>query len=291
MSGGMQCFSCKKYFYYDSSGGYSFTHGPYIFRPCWPTNDGHYTCKECYAGASNTAVELERLIQELERKIEELEREIEELERENEELKANVDFLRHSPPSSHDDTIQYHPQSSPVSTDVKLVASDDLPDAPILANKFVLASRSPVFKAMLKTAMEESISGTIKISDVTHDSLNAFVNYLYTADVFLDEKIASDLLVLADKYQVKHLNELCQRYLVSILNWDNSVSNYCFAYKYSAEKLLEASLSIITNNMDKFMNGDDYRELVKKDPSFLVGIFEAYTKKQVNIAAKKTELS
>ncbi|GAB2289799.1 hypothetical protein Dimus_024103 [Dionaea muscipula] len=235
--------------------------------PYWATRDGYRTtngpgtCKECFGKARDRAAELEREI---------------------EELKANVDFLRHSSPSSPDD----HPRSSPLFRDVTLFASNDSPDAPVPANKFVLASRSLVFKAMLETKMNESISGTIKISDVTRDSLHAFVNYLYTADVCLDEKIANDLLVLAEKYQVKHLSELCERYLVSSLNWDNSISNYVFAYQYSVGKLLEASLSIITDNMKKFMKTDQYGELAKKDPSFVLGIFEAYMKKQENIAAK-----
>ncbi|GAB2289801.1 hypothetical protein Dimus_024105 [Dionaea muscipula] len=269
MSGSsMQCLSCKTNLYYKTGNVYSVACSAYIASPCWATSNGYHTtngpgnCKECYVKVRDRA---------------------EELERENKRLKANVDFLRHSSLSSADD----HPRSSPLCSDVTLVASDDSPDNPIPANKFVLASRSPVFKAMLEIAMEESISGTIKISDVTHDSLHAFVNYLYTADVCLDDKTARDLLVLADKYQVKHLNELCQGYLVSNQNCDNSVSNYAFAYKHSAVKLLETSLSIIIDNMDKFMTRDDYCELVKKDPSFVVGIFEAFTKKQVNAASKK----
>ncbi|GAB2289784.1 hypothetical protein Dimus_024095 [Dionaea muscipula] len=206
---------------------------------------------------------------------------------------ANVDFLRLSSPSSHDDPIA---RSSPLSSDVTLVASDDLPDAPIPANKLVLYliekpeksdTRSTVFKAMIDRVMEESISGTIKISDVTYVSVHIFVNSLFTADVYLNEKRARDLLILAKKYQVKHLNELCQKYLVSSLNWDNSISNYVFAYQHSARKLFKASLSIIIDNMDKFMNTDEYGELVKKDSSCVVGIFEAYMKKQVNIVDKK----
>ncbi|GAB2302401.1 hypothetical protein Dimus_036413 [Dionaea muscipula] len=127
------------------------------------------------------------------------------------------------------------------------------------------ASRSLVFKAMLETEMKENISGTIKISDVNYNLLHAFVNYLYTTDVCLDEKIESGLLVLEEKYQVKHLKEHCE----------------------SAGKLLEASLSIIIDDMHKFMNRDEYRELIKKDPSFVVGILEAHIQKQVNNAAKK----
>ncbi|GAB2289803.1 hypothetical protein Dimus_024107 [Dionaea muscipula] len=275
----MECLLCKEKLSYSGSindGAYCPTSGAYQSVSFWTTSDGRYTtnspgsCKECYVKARDKTVELERKNEELERK--------------NEELKVIVDFLRLSSPSSHDDPIA---RSSPLSSDVTLVASDDLPDAPIPANKLVLANRSPVFKAMLETAMEESISGTIKISDVTYDLLHVFVNYLYTADVCLDEKIASNLLVLAEKYQVKHLNELCQRYLMSNLNWDNSLSKYVFARQHSAGILLEASLSIITDDIDKFMNRDEYGELVKKDPSSVVGIFEAYAKKQVNIAAKK----
>ncbi|GAB2289797.1 hypothetical protein Dimus_024101 [Dionaea muscipula] len=263
----MQCLSCKKYLYYKTIARSPF--GPCWSEGRWTTSEGDDTtnglgiCKECYVKARDTTVELER---------------------ENEELKSNVDFLRLSSPSLHDDPNQ--PRPSPLFSDITLVASDDLSDAPILANRFVLASRSPVFKAMLETAMEESISGTIKISDVIYDSLHAFVNYLYTADVCLNENIASNLLILAGKYQVKHLNELCQKYLVSNLNWDNSVSKYVFAYQHSAEKLLEASLSIITDDIDKFMNRDEYAELVNKDPSFVLGIFEAYAKKQVNTTSK-----
>ncbi|GAB2289798.1 hypothetical protein Dimus_024102 [Dionaea muscipula] len=271
----MQCLSCNKYLYFrhrTCSGGFittvSFV-GESTSDSCLTTSEGEYTtndpdiCKECYVKARDTTVKLER---------------------ENEELKANVDFLRLSSPSLHDDPN--HPRPSPLFSDITLVASDDLSDAPILANKFVLVSRSPIFKAMLETAMEESISGTIKISDVTYHSLHAFVNYIYIADVCLNEKIASNLLILAEKYQVKHLNELCQKYLVSNLNWDNSISKYVFAYQHSAEKLLEASLSIITDDIDKFMNRDEYAELVNKDPLFVLGIFEAYAKKQVNTTSK-----
>ncbi|GAB2289906.1 hypothetical protein Dimus_024205 [Dionaea muscipula] len=248
----MKCLSCKKNLYYKTSNAFSATSNASIAGPCWTTKNGHHTTN----GPGNCK---ECYVK---------------LKRENEELRANVDFLRHS---------------SPLSGDVTLVAYDDSPDAPIPANKFILASRSPVFKAMFETAMEESISGVIKISDVTYNILHAFVNYLYTANVCLDEKIASDLLIFAEKYQVKHLKEHCERYLVSTLNWNNSISNYAFAHKYNARKLLQASLSIITNDMDKFMGKDYYGELVKKDSSFVLQILEAYTRKQMRLKRQKNK--
>eukprot|EP00262_Sarcandra_glabra_P012179 TRINITY_DN3089_c0_g1_i1.p1 TRINITY_DN3089_c0_g1~~TRINITY_DN3089_c0_g1_i1.p1 ORF type:complete len:233 (-),score=37.59 TRINITY_DN3089_c0_g1_i1:267-965(-) len=216
------------------------------------------TCKECYEEASETE---------------------EELKKEIEDLKAKIAFLKGFSPIDH---------RSSFFTDVVLEASDeDCGDgAPsVRAHKAVLISRSPVFKAMLENQMEESRSGTIKISDVSYDTLRAFVHYLYTAEVFLDEQMACDLLVLAEKYQVKHLKAFCEKFMTSKVNNDSAVMIYAFAHRHNAKNLLEAALSLITDNMDKLTEKDEYRELVDKDPRLVVEIYEAYLNKQVNTAA------
>ncbi|MBA0775765.1 hypothetical protein Gotri_010875 [Gossypium trilobum] len=227
------------------------------------------TCKECYEEASETE---------------------EELKREIEDLKAKVAFLRFWSPLDH-----AHRGSTstpgPFFSDVVLIASDDgspgFPPVLVPANKAVLVNRSPVFKAMLENEMEESRSGTIKVSDVSYDALRAFVNYLYTAEACLDEQMACDLLVLAEKYQVKHLKGYCEKFLVSKLNWDNSLMSYAFAHQHNAKLVLDAALCLITDNMDKLTKREEYIELVEKDPRLVVEIYEAYLSKQVNTAAHK----
>ncbi|XP_059453866.1 BTB/POZ domain-containing protein At4g08455 [Corylus avellana] len=225
------------------------------------------TCKECYEEANETE---------------------EELKREIEDLKAKVAFLRFWSPLDHHSN---HRSCGPCFTDVVLVASSDEPTAgppvPVPAHKAILASRSPVFKAMLENEMEESRSGTIKIGDVSYDALRAFVNYLYNAEACLDEQMACDLLVLAEKYQVKHLKSYCEKLLVSKLNWENSIIGYAFAHQHNAKTLLDAALSTITDNMDKLTKREEYVELVEKDPRLVVEIYEAYLSKQVNTAAHK----
>lgn len=148
-------------------------------------------------------------------------------------------------------------------------------------------SRSPVFKAMLENEMEESRSGTIKISDVSYEALRAFINYLYTAEACLDERMAYDLVVLAEKYQVKHLKAHCEKFLVSKLNWNNCLMNYAFAHQHNAKQMLDAALSLIIDNMDKFTKLEEYAEFVEKDPRLVVEVYEAYLSKQVNTAAHR----
>ncbi|XVE60256.1 hypothetical protein DITRI_Ditri05aG0114400 [Diplodiscus trichospermus] len=129
---------------------------------------------------------------------------------------------------------------------------------------------------MLENEMEESRSGTIKISDVSYDTLRAFVNYLYTAEAWLDEQMGCDLLVLAEKYDVQHLKAYCEEFLISKLNWDNSLTSYAFAHQHNAKLMLEAALCLIIVNMDKLTQREEYKELVEKDPRLVVEIYEAY---------------
>ncbi|KAF9603093.1 hypothetical protein IFM89_033818 [Coptis chinensis] len=140
---------------------------------------------------------------------------------------------------------------------------------------------------MLENEMEESISGTIKISEVTYDALHSFVQYLYIAEVSLDEQMACDLLALAEKYQVKHLKSHCENFLTSKLNAENAFMCFAFSSQHNAKNQHEKSLSLITENMDKLTKQEEYQELVDKDPRLVVGIYEAYLTKQVNTTTAK----
>lgn len=140
---------------------------------------------------------------------------------------------------------------------------------------------------MLDNEMEESRSGMIKIFDVSYDVLRAFVHYLYTAEVLLDEQMAFELLVLAEKYQVKHLKGFCEKFMTSKVNNDNAIESYAFAHRHNAKQLLDAALSLIMDNMASLTEREEYKELVEKDPRLVVEIYEAYLTRQVNTAAAK----
>ncbi|KAF9609728.1 hypothetical protein IFM89_018176 [Coptis chinensis] len=252
------------------------------------------TCKECYEEASETE---------------------EELKQEIEELKAKVSFLKFSSPIDHRSSscftdvllvasdgvvneigspsvsahkailhclmVSSQSRTVLVSITIVIILNDSVcPMVSLTAYSGPQASRSPVFKAMLENEMEESRSGTIKISEVTYDALRSFVQYLYTAEVSLDEQMACDLLVLAEKYQVKHLKSHCETFLTSKLNAENAFMCFAFSSQHNAKNLHEASLSLITENMDKLTKQEEYQELVDKDPRLVVGIYEAYLVKQ-----------
>ncbi|CAL5066166.1 unnamed protein product [Urochloa decumbens] len=234
------------------------------------------TCKECYEEASETE---------------------EELKREIEDLRSRLHFLRLPSPTldaasaPHADLLLHAISSCSGAGgdgDAAAAAAARAPDTPAVpAHRVILASRSPVFRAMLENEMEESRSGIIKIYDVSYDVLRAFVHYMYTAEALLDEQMASDLLVLAEKYEVKHLKAYCEKFITSKVNNDNAITHYAFAHRHSAKQLLEASLSVLMDNMSTLADREEYKELVEKDPRLIVEIYEAYLNRQVNTAAEK----
>lgn len=141
---------------------------------------------------------------------------------------------------------------------------------------------------MLENDMEESRSGTIRITDISYDTLCSFVNYLYTAEAIassLDSQMACNLLALAEKYQVNHLKTFCEKYLISKLNWEKALALYSFANQHNANQLQDAALEFIINdNMAGLAAHEDYQDLVDSNPRLVVEIYEAYLTKQVNTA-------
>ncbi|ONI34566.1 hypothetical protein PRUPE_1G487800 [Prunus persica] len=173
----------------------------------------------------------------------------------NEDLNAKLAFLTMPQPASFSDVVLF-------------ANDDDEHPVPVPAHKAVLANRSPVLRAMLDNEMKESLSGTIKIGDVSYDALRAFINYLYTAEY-----------ASTSNWPVQHLKDFCHKFLVSNLNLDNSLSTYTFARQHNFKSIIDAALTLITANMNKLASRDEYIELKERDPGLLLEIYEAYFSK------------
>ncbi|CAA6668437.1 unnamed protein product [Spirodela intermedia] len=224
------------------------------------------TCKECYEEASETE---------------------EELKREIEDLKAKVSFLRlcspidpHLPPP--------HPPPPPIFPftpgPVAVTAHPDY-----CLNQPGASPDEPF--ACLQGHAGERDGGEPERHhqdrDVSYTVLQTFIHYLYTAEALLDEQMACDLLVLAERYQVKHLKVFCEKFMISKVNGETAVMSFAFAHRHNAGMLLETALALILDNMSMLTAREEYRELVEKDPRLVVEIYEAYLTRQVNTAPRE----
>ena len=110
-----------------------------------------------------------------------------------------------------------------------------------------LSAQSEVFHAMFKNEMIEQKSGVVKIGDITLETVQELLRYIYTEQIPKLDVLAFELLAAAEKYQLADLKERCERRLVSMTTLGKAVDMLNFAEKYNADTLMKETLNFITN--------------------------------------------
>ena len=77
-----------------------------------------------------------------------------------------------------------------------------------------MASRSPVFERMLTSDMKESKENNPIINDIKAKNVHDMLNYMYTNIVEDLPKKATDLMPVAEKYELTRLKEMCSKALI-----------------------------------------------------------------------------
>ena len=80
-------------------------------------------------------------------------------------------------------------------------------------HRVVLASHSDVFKRMFQINMREKQEGIVTISDIEPEVMTELLTYMYTGCAPGLKTHAKELLLTADKYNISHLQVLCENEL------------------------------------------------------------------------------
>ena len=157
-------------------------------------------------------------------------------------------------------------------TDFKLVcAGETFP-----CHKVVLACRSDVFKAMFSHGHnQEVLTGQAIIKDCKPDILNKFLEFLYT-DYLVDVALvsSSDLLILADKYNVVSLKSKCEKTLCKNIDCSNALQLLNLSTCISVPKLLETAAKFVSCNRCKLFGSTQWNKLIKNNPQVLEAIIQ-----------------
>jgi hypothetical protein len=121
----------------------------------------------------------------------------------------------------------------------------------IPAHKCILSLHSPVFRAMFKAGMMEASTSKVTIADYPQNVIGEFVQFLY-ADRTSRSKLrehGTQLLEMADKYQVTSLQAVCEHYLCSHIDADNVFDLLTLAERCGADLLKKTALTYIRRNL------------------------------------------
>jgi len=140
------------------------------------------------------------------------------------------------------------------------------------AHKVILASRSPVFKTLLKANLEMKIKHAVYINDVNPEVMAEMLRFMYTGKAFNLDKIGMDLLIAAEKYQMKSLKEVCEKKFIRSNNIGNYFSLLIMGHKNSSN-VKKAVLKFVV----KKRKSVDIDKRLLEYPSLMMELLKEFT--------------
>lgn len=134
-------------------------------------------------------------------------------------------------------------------------------------HKVILSSRSKVFEAMFKHGMIENQSSRIEVNDIDEEVFLQVLRYIYTGKAQNLNNLASQLLPVADRYDLEKLKILCGNVLLGKLSNETAVSILILADMCNATELKNRSAEFIklhSKDVAKATNTEDKKELMSR---------------------------
>ena len=139
--------------------------------------------------------------------------------------------------------------SSKAGADVELLVGGET----FSAHRYVLAARSPVFKAEFFGSMEESTTkNAIRIDDMEAQVFNALLTFMYTdalpdMDQQEESAMAQHLLVAADRYDMERLKLICEDKLCNHIDTSSVATILALAEQHHCHELKAACLVFLSS--------------------------------------------
>lgn len=143
------------------------------------------------------------------------------------------------------------------------------------AHKAVLATRSPVFKAMFASDMEESRNNRVEITDISPEVVQEMLTYIYTDSTPNLNERASGLLAAADKYELLTLKRTCEKSLSDSLTAEVATDTLILAETHGSAKLKDNCLGFIATHADEVVESKDWSKFVTEHPNLVTEVFRA----------------
>ena len=145
-------------------------------------------------------------------------------------------------------------------------------------HRVVLASHSDVFKRMFQINMREKREGIVSISDIEPEVMTSLLTYMYTGCAPDLKTRAKELLLTADKYNISHLQVLCESELKKNLKSANVaeillIADKCQLKSRASESLKNICIKFIKHNPSVYQL-DSWKKLKKISPQLALETME-----------------
>ncbi|KAK0071966.1 hypothetical protein PV326_000621, partial [Microctonus aethiopoides] len=141
----------------------------------------------------------------------------------------------------------------------------------IPVHRIILAVSSPVFLAMFKTDMAESVNKRIVITAIEVDIMKKVIEFMYTnvLDPIPEFNDLLSILEVADRYQIMTLKELCEEKLSENMTIDNVLKILERASLYGVPQLMETLITFMVEEKLRIVAMEEFADLYRRKPEIL----------------------
>ena len=148
----------------------------------------------------------------------------------------------------------------------------------ILAHKAIVTTRSSYFDSMFDANMKESASNEVRVTDADPKVFAALIRFLYSG---LPPKKLSEypmeLLVLADKYGLTDLKNVCEGWLCTNICLNNAVESLLLAEKHHCLQLQCRARVFLQTHMVTLKRDKEKWSLLQTEPELVVRLMEEFS--------------
>ena len=129
------------------------------------------------------------------------------------------------------------------------------PAAQFMAHKVVLASSSPVFKAMFTNGLREQGMEVVSIEGIHPKVMERLIEFAYTASISMGEKCVLHVMNGAVMYQIDSVVRACSDFLVQQLDPSNAIGIANFAEQIGCTELHQRAREYIYMHFGEVSEG------------------------------------
>nr|XP_019525217.2 speckle-type POZ protein-like [Aedes albopictus]XP_029728090.1 speckle-type POZ protein-like [Aedes albopictus] len=127
------------------------------------------------------------------------------------------------------------------------------------AHRFMIASHSSVFHDWL-----EKGDSVIRLPEFDSEVVDAMLTFIYSKRIPNVEKLAIDLLRMAEKYDIKYFKEQCEKRLCEKICIENAVRLQALAEHKSLGQLKVKTVNFIALKIDAIQATSEWKEMIKE---------------------------
>ncbi|KAK9067621.1 hypothetical protein SSX86_011732 [Deinandra increscens subsp. villosa] len=132
------------------------------------------------------------------------------------------------------------------------------------AHRICLLASSDAFRAMFNGGYREKDAKDINIPNISWETFELMMRYIYTGSVEICSRVAHDLLKAADQYLLEGLKRLCEYTIAQDITEDNIELMYDLSEAFNAVSLRNACILFVLEHFNNLDLKPWYDSLVKR---------------------------